>query len=266
MTTKNKLLIDVITLFPEFFRDPLNYGPMRRARELEVFEVRLWNPRDFVENPKDVDDYPYGGGSGMVLKFEPIKAILDKVKGPDALSVYLTPQGVTFNEELARDLSRERHIILLCGRYKGVDERIVEEFDLELSIGDYVLSGGEPAALVVLDSVVRHIPGALGEKDSADTDSFATGILDASYYTRPREVDGKKVPEVLLSGHHKAIERWRRKEALKRTLLKRPDLLLKAPLSDEDMLILEEIKFEILHTIEKLKAKKENKFHGKEAN
>lgn len=265
MSKKSKLLIDVITLFPEYFREPINFGPIKHAHDSGSVEIRLFNPRDFTKNPKEVDDYPYGGGSGMVLKFEPINAILNKIKGPDALNIYLTPQGITFNEQIARDLSKEKHIILLCGRYKGVDERILDEFDLELSIGDYVLSGGEPAALVVLDSVARHLPGALGEKDSADTDSFATGILDAPYFTRPKEIGKRKVPEILLSGHHKAIERWRRKEALKRTLLKRPDLLSKTPLSEEDMLILGEIKFEILNTIERLKAKKKSTLE-KEAN
>ncbi len=259
------LTFDVITLFPEFFRDTLNFGPIKRARDAGSLRVNLWNPRDFAENPKEVDDYPYGGGSGMILKYEPIKAILDKIE-ESGLKVYLSPQGTVFNEELARSLSREHRVVLLCGRYKGVDERIVEEFDMELSIGDYVLSGGEPAALVVIDAVARHLPDALGEKDSADTDSFAQGILDSPYYTRPSEIEGRKVPEVLLSGHHKAVERWRRKEALRRTLLKRPDLLEKVSLSKDDLAIIEEIKYEILSTIEKLKAKEENNELEKEAN
>mgnify|MGYP000185595657 CR=1 FL=1 len=239
-----KLEIDVITIFPEFFEKPIQFGPIKRARDAGVLEIKLLNLREFAPTPKEVDDYPFGGGSGMILKPEPIKKAIDSVKKEGGTVVLLSPQGVTFNQKLARRLAEESQIILICGRYKGVDERIMKYVDMELSIGDYVLSGGEPAALVVIDAVSRLLPGALGSEDSAETDSFEWGILDAPYYTRPRVFDGMEVPEVLLSGDHARIERWRRKEALRRTLKKRPDLLDKVLLDKKDLELLEEIKKE----------------------
>jgi tRNA (guanine37-N1)-methyltransferase len=251
------LMVDILTIFPEFFEAPLSFGPIKRARDIGKLKVRVFDLRKFADSPKEVDDYPYGGGSGMVLKAEPIIRVLKEASDGKELKIYLSPQGVTFTDEIARDLSKKEHLLLLCGRYKGVDERALERFDMELSVGDYILSGGEPAALVVLDAISRYLPGALGDKDSLESDSFTRGTLDSPYYTRPREVDGEGVPEALLSGHHLAIEKWRKKEALRRTLLKRPDLLKDIELDDKDLLLLEEIKYEILNAIEKLKEKKE---------
>ncbi len=239
-----RLEIDIITLFPEFFDIPLKFGPIRRAMEAGSLEVKLLNLREFADSPKEVDDYPFGGGSGMILKPEPVKRAIDSIKREEGKVILMSPQGVTFNQELANQLAQEKQLIFICGRYKGVDERIMKYVDMEISIGDYVLSGGEPAALVILDAVSRLLPGALGSEDSAETDSFQWGILDAPYYTRPRVFDGQEVPKVLLSGNHAEIMRWRRKEALRRTFKKRPDLLKKAKLTEEDLRLLEEIKKE----------------------
>lgn len=239
------LRIDIITLFPEFFEFPLKIGPLRRAIEKGVLKINLLNLRKFADSPKEVDDYPFGGGSGMVLKVEPIKRAIDSVKTEKSKVILFSPQGVTFNQELAHKLKEEEHLILICGRYKDVDDRVRHFIDLEISIGDYVLSGGEPAALVILDAVSRLLPGALGDEDSRVSDSFEEGILDAPYFTRPREFEGLKVPDVLLSGDHEKIRKWRLKEALKRTLIKRPDLLKKAKLSEEAKQLLDEIKKEL---------------------
>ncbi len=237
--------IDVVTLFPEMIREAARYGITGRAQERGLLELATWNPRDYTrDRHRTVDDRPYGGGPGMVMKVEPLRAAIRAAraaaKGP-APVVYLSPQGRRFDQRLARACAQRPRLILVAGRYEGVDERLIEsEVDEELSIGDYVLSGGEPAALVVIDAVARLLPGALGDEGSAEAESFEEGLLDWPHYTRPEEIDGMRVPEVLLSGDHAAIRRWRRKQALGRTWERRPDLLAGRALSEEDRALLEE--------------------------
>jgi tRNA (guanine37-N1)-methyltransferase len=235
------LKIHIITLFPEYFKNALEIGPIRKAIELGELNVSFLNLKDFADSPKEVDDYPFGGGSGMILKVEPIKRAIDSVKEKESKVILLSPQGITFNQKLAHELKEEKHLIIICGRYKDVDDRVRKYVDLEISIGDYILSGGEPAALVLIDAISRLLPGALGDKDSAQTDSFETGLLDAPYYTRPRIFNGMEVPQVLLSGNHEKIKRWRKKESLRRTLKRRPDLLKKVKLTEEEKKLLDEI-------------------------
>ncbi|HEY8450167.1 MAG TPA: tRNA (guanosine(37)-N1)-methyltransferase TrmD [Bacillota bacterium] len=231
--------IDVLTIFPDFFASPLNQALAYHARERGLIDVRVHNLRDFTtDRHRTVDDYPFGGGPGMVMKPEPffraVEAIRAEGSQPDRI-ILLTPQGRLFNQQLAWELSRERHLVLACGRYEGVDERVAAALATdEISIGDYVLSGGELPALVVIDAVMRLIPGVLGDAESARQDSFSDGLLEGPQYTRPRVYRGMSVPEILLSGNHEAIRRWRRQQALLRTLRRRPDLLARAVLSDED--------------------------------
>lgn len=236
--------VHIITLFPEYFAFPLKIGPIAKAIENGALNVDLLDLRKYADSPKEVDDYPYGGRAGMVLKPEPLVRAIESVKTAESTVILMSAQGKTLTHKLVKELTTLKHMIIVCGRYKGVDERIMNWVDMEVSIGDYVLSGGEPAALVLLDAVSRWLPGALGDKDSAETDSFEDWLLDAPVYTRPRVFRGLEVPPVLLSGNHQAIRRWERKEALKRTLLKRPDLLEKANLTEEDRKLLEEIKQE----------------------
>jgi len=235
------LKVHIITLFPEYFKEALEIGPIRKAREIGVLSISFLNLKDFADSPKEVDDYPYGGGSGMILKVEPIKRAIDSVRREKSYVILLSPQGITFNQKLAHKLKEKEHLMIICGRYKDVDERVRKYVDLEISIGDYILSGGEPAALVLIDSISRLLPGALGDEDSSITDSFEKGLLDAPYYTRPRIFNGMEVPEVLLSGDHKKIKLWRKKESLRRTLKRRPDLLKKMNLTEEERKLLEEI-------------------------
>jgi tRNA (guanine37-N1)-methyltransferase len=235
--------IDVITLFPEMFELAASFGPIRRALDNGSLEVHAHDLRAFADSPRDVDDYPFGGGSGMILKAEPIQRCLESIPGEGHV-ILLSPQGQILDQKGVKGLSERDHLILICGRYKGIDDRVTRFVDTEISIGDYVLSGGEIPALCVLDSVSRLLPEALGDFDSAATDSFASGLLDAPYYTKPRRFEGEDVPEVLLSGHHEEIRIWRRRESLRRTYLRRPDLLRSADLSDEDLSILEQIKRE----------------------
>jgi tRNA (guanine37-N1)-methyltransferase len=235
------MLIQIMTLFPEMFDGPLQHSIIKRAQEQKLVEIRLWNYRDYSQDKhRTVDDTPYGGGSGMVLKPEPIYRCLQDVKAvyPNPQVILLTPQGIPLQQSLVRELAQNDHLILICGHYEGFDERIRAWVDWEVSIGDFVLTGGELAALVVSDAVTRLIPGVLGSEDSALYDSFSDGLLDYPHYTRPVEYEGLKVPEVLLSGHHAQIEVWRRKEALLRTARRRPDLLGKAALSSSDQAIL----------------------------
>jgi tRNA (guanine37-N1)-methyltransferase len=246
-----KLNVDVLTLFPGILEGPLNESILKRAREKGLLDVRVWNIRDFTEDKhRTADDSPYGGEAGMVLKPEPIFKAMEAVRaehpGGELLTILLSPQGRPFDHREAERLSREkRRIVLLCGHYEAVDERVKDALvDEELSIGDYVLTGGELAALVVIDAAARLVPGVLGDEESAYRDSFGDGLLDHPHYTRPAEFRGMKVPEVLLSGNHDAIARWRRREALRATLKKRPDLLATAELTDEDRKILEELKRE----------------------
>ena len=235
--------IDVIALFPEIITPALKTGILKRAREANILAVNLHNLRDWAtDKHKSVDDYPYGGGSGMILKPEPIFAAVKALNPAEtAHVVYLTPQGIPLTQGFAESLSLESHLILLCGRYKGVDERVRQKLvTTEVSIGDYVLSGGEIAALVLIDAIGRVLPGALGDYESAHIDSFSQELLDHPHYTRPAKFAEMQVPEVLLSGHHENIEKWRYAEALKRTAKRRPDLLQKLELSEEDTAILKE--------------------------
>jgi tRNA (guanine37-N1)-methyltransferase len=228
--------IDVVTLFPRMFAGPLGESMLRVAQDRGAVAIRLIDLRDYTESRHRVaDDYPFGGGGGMVLKPEPLFAAVDALRGPDSRVVLLCPQGPTFGQATAGRLARREHLILLCGHYEGVDERVREHLvDEELSIGDYVLTGGELPALVVMDAVVRLLPGVLGDPDGPANDSFAGGRLDYPQYTRPAEFRGFAVPDVLLSGDHQRIARWRRREALRRTMARRPDLLAAAPPTDEE--------------------------------
>ena len=227
------------------FSSPLRESILGKAIEKGLIQIRTVNIRDFTSDKHQVvDDTPYGGGQGMVMKVEPIARAIESVKSqnPSAWTVYLTPQGKPLHQDLARRLSTQPHLILLCGRYEGVDERVRESFvDEEISIGDYVLTGGELAAMVVIDTVSRFIPGVLGSDRSAEEDSFYNSLLEYPQYTRPPNFRGHCVPEVLLSGNHSAISLWRRKEALKQTSLRRPDLLANANLTEEDKKLLGEI-------------------------
>ncbi|MGB9742025.1 MAG: tRNA (guanosine(37)-N1)-methyltransferase TrmD [candidate division WOR-3 bacterium] len=228
--------IDIVSIFPEFFVGPFECGPTRIAREKGLLEIGIVNPRDFTTDlHRTVDDYPFGGGAGMVMKPEPLFLAVESVKKPDSRVVLLSPQGERFNQRLARRFSQIAHLILICGRYKGVDERVrVLLIDQELSIGDFVLAGGEAAALVVIEAIARLLPGAVGDEDSVASDSFENGLLDCPVYTRPREFRGLGVPEVLLSGNHAAVARWRRQQALLNTARRRPDLLKEVNLTDEE--------------------------------
>ena len=236
---------DILTLFPKMFSSPLQESILGKAIEKGLIQIRTINIRDFTTDKHHVvDDTPYGGGQGMVMKVEPIARAIESIKSqnPSAWTIYLTPQGKPFNQEMALRLSSKSHLILLCGRYEGVDERVKELFvDEEISIGDYVLTGGELAAMVIIDTVSRLLPGVLGSDRSAVEDSFFNSLLEYPQYTRPSNFRGSEVPEVLLSGNHTAVSLWRRREALKRTSIRRPDLLAKAQLSSEDKKLLEEI-------------------------
>ncbi len=238
---------DIITIFPEMFAGVLSGGIVRKAREKGLLEIGVHDLRDFTRDKhRQVDDRPYGGLEGMVLKPEPVfRAVETLRRGGESRVYLLSPQGTPFSNAEARRMAAEEQIILICGRYEGVDERVAEHLvDGEISIGDYVLTGGEPAAVVVVDAASRFIPGVVGKEDSVEHDSFAGGILDYPHYTRPREFRGMKVPPILFSGDHKKIERWRRKRALEKTLSKRPDLLAARDLSPDDRDLLEEIQDE----------------------
>ncbi len=219
--------IDVLTLFPDMFGGPLRHSILGRAIERRVLEVRLTDIRAFAtDRHRTVDDYSYGGGPGMVMKPEPIFAAVESVSGPDSSIILLTPQGRLFDQRIAAELGQREHLVLICGHYEGVDERVREHLTTdELSIGDYVLTGGELAAMVLIDAVARLLPGALGAEASTSEESHTQSLLEYPQYTRPPEFRGWKVPEVLLSGNHGEIARWRRRRALLRTAQRRPDLL-----------------------------------------
>ena len=223
--------IDVLTLFPEMFENVLNCSILRIAREKALVQYNLFNIRDYAENRRCVDDRPYGGGAGMVMKPEPVFNTVETIEqqaGPCRKKILLTPQGVKFNQQIARELSRESYLMFICGHYEGIDERIRLGLDVfELSIGDYVMSGGEIPAMVVIDAVVRLIPGVLGDFESVVNESFADTLLEYPQYTRPAEYRGMKVPEILISGNHQKIKEWKRENAVKRTIEKRPDILKK---------------------------------------
>ncbi|HEY5593755.1 MAG TPA: tRNA (guanosine(37)-N1)-methyltransferase TrmD [Nitrospiria bacterium] len=237
---------DVITLFPEMIRPVVAQSMLKRAQEKGLLDVRVYDLRDFTEDKhRTADDHPYGGGAGMVLKPEPIFRAVDAIRaGGEPVRLILTsPQGRPFTQPLAFELSREtRRLVFICGRYEGVDERVREGLELEeVSIGDYVLTGGELPALVMMDAAVRWVPGVLGDPESAKEDSFAGTLLDYPHYTRPATFRGLNIPEVLISGNHEAIRNWRRKQALLNTITKRPDLLEKLCRTEEDRRMLEEL-------------------------
>jgi tRNA (guanine37-N1)-methyltransferase len=236
--------IDVVTLFPEMIREQARYGIQGRAIDKGLLQVATWNPRDYsLDRHGSVDDRPYGGGPGMVMQVQPLRAALHAARadGDPAPVIYLSPQGRRFDQARAREFAGRQRLILLAGRYEGIDERVIDlEVDEELSIGDYVLSGGELPALVVMDAVTRLLPGALGDADSAGQDSFMDGLLDYPHYTRPEEINGMQVPDVLVGGHHAEIRRWRHKQALGRTWLRRPDLLDALQLDAEQQVLMNE--------------------------
>ncbi|MCH8947776.1 MAG: tRNA (guanosine(37)-N1)-methyltransferase TrmD [Acidobacteria bacterium] len=253
------MIFDIVTIFPDFFAGPFDHGIVRRARAAGLAEIRIHDLRNFTtDKHRTVDDRPFGGDEGMVLKPEPIFAAVESLfseqpaeERRQAAVVLLSAQGRLLNQRVAQELAQRPRVVLLCGRYEGVDERVAEHLaTMELSIGEYILSGGELAAAVVVDTVTRLLPGALGDARSAVEESFAAhpdatvsagGILDCPHYTRPADFRGRKVPEVLLSGNHAEVRRWRRRQALAKTQRNRPDLLERAALSDDDRALLKEL-------------------------
>ena len=238
---------DAITLFPEMFAAVTESGITSRALEKGLWQLNTWNPRDFTtDNYRTIDDRPYGGGPGMVMLAEPLeKAIAAAKAAGGGRVIYLSPQGARLDHKKVMSLAAEPAVTLLCGRYEGIDERLIEKcVDEEVSVGDYVLSGGELAAMVLIDAVVRQLPGALGDGQSAVEESFAAGLLDCPQYTRPEEWSGEKVPEVLMSGHHELIRRWRLKQSLGRSWKRRPDLVAGRDLTGEEKTLLEEFRRE----------------------
>ena len=236
--------IGVVTLFPEMFDAVLDCGITSRALDQGLLQLNCWNPRDYTsDRHRTVDDRPYGGGPGMVMKVEPLQDAIQAARNslPEARVIYLSPQGRKLDQRGVEELAARPQIILVAGRYEGIDERLLQaEVDEEWSIGDYVLSGGELAAMVLVDSVTRLLPGALGDAQSAAQDSFADGLLDCPHYTRPEEYAGRRVPEVLLGGNHELIRRWRLKQSLGRTWLRRPELLQGRELNKEQKRLLDE--------------------------
>lgn len=239
---------DIVTLFPEMVESVAGAGVLGRAIKNGQLQLNCWNPRDYThDRHRTVDDRPYGGGPGMLMKVEPLKAAIEEARASATGSkvIYMSPQGRPVTQQDVQRLADEPGLILIAGRYEGIDERIIETcVDEEWSIGDYVLSGGELPALVLIDAVARMIPGVLGDENSAQQDSFMQGLLDCPHYTRPESIDGLTVPEVLLSGNHREIERWRLKQSLGRTWLRRPDLLEAMNLTDEQKQLLEAFKAE----------------------
>jgi tRNA (guanine37-N1)-methyltransferase len=237
----------ILTLFPEMITDTLSASIIGRASQNNSIEIDAVNIRDYTNDKHgSVDDYPYGGGAGMLMQAQPIydayKSIVDRI-GEKPRTIYLSPQGKTFNQKIARELSKEDNLVLLCGHYEGVDERVLDKIDAELiSIGDYVLTGGELAAMVIVDSVSRLVPGVLHNEDSSEDESFENNLLEYPQYSRPCEWEGMNVPDILLSGDHKKVDEWRHEQSLIRTLNNRPDLLEKAELSPEDLDIIESYK------------------------
>lgn len=245
--------VDVITLFPAMFEAVTRFGITRRAHEEGLWRLATWNPRDFtLDNHRTVDDRPYGGGPGMVMLAEPLEAAIGEAKRAQRAAgveqpqvLHLSPQGAPLREGKVRELAQRPGLILLASRYEGVDERLLRRVvDEEVSVGDFVVSGGELPAMLLMDAVVRKLPGALRAADSAEQESFVEGLLDCPHYTRPEVYQGEPVPAVLMSGNHAAIARWRRKQALGRTWLRRPELLSGRELSREDALLLEEFRQE----------------------
>ena len=243
-STVNFLMqIDILTLFPEFFHAPLGVSMLKRAQDKGAVVFRVINLRDFTEDRHQVaDDRPFGGGPGMVMKLEPLVQAIRKARGedPGVRVILMTPLGPVFSQDKARELAGREHLLLICGHYEGVDDRIRFYIDEELSIGDYILTGGEIPALAVADALTRLLPGVLGGEGAAAEESFQTGLLEYPHYTRPRVFEGHEVPPILLEGDHARIARWRREQALRRTRARRPDLLGKAPLTEEDRKFLQQ--------------------------
>jgi tRNA (guanine37-N1)-methyltransferase len=239
--------IDILTIFPDFFIGPFNTSILKRAIQNNIVNINCINIRNFAKDKhKKVDDIPYGGGCGMIMKPEPIFNAYESIeKLKNSKTILLSPQGKVFNQKYSQDLALKEQLIFICGHYEGIDERVKTIIDDEMSIGDYVLTGGEIAALVIIDSVVRLLPNAIGNADSWKNDSFSDGLLDYPHYTRPRSFRGMEVPEVLLSGNHENISKWRYKQKIKNTLLNRPDLLKNLSLDENILKILYEIKNEL---------------------
>lgn len=243
------MLIGIISLFPEMFKAITEFGVTGRAVKNNLLQVRCWNPRDFTQDKhKTVDDRPYGGGPGMLMMVQPLRDAILAAKadvGEGAKVIYLSPQGRKLDQAGVKALAENQKLILLCGRYEGIDERLIQtEVDEEWSVGDYVLTGGELPAMTLIDAVARFIPGVLGKQASAEEDSFADGLLDCPHYTRPECLDGLTVPPVLMSGKHEEIRKWRLKQSLERTWLRRPELLESLALTDEQSKLLTQIKAE----------------------
>lgn len=236
---------DVLTLFPEMF-EPLKQSIIKRASERKIIDINLVNIRDFSENKHNkVDDTPYGGGAGMLMKADVVDRAYNSVKSENAKVVYLTPQGKTLNQKIVKNLAKQEHLILLCGHYEGIDQRVLNKIvDEEISIGDYVLTGGELPAMVLIDSVSRYVEGVLSN-ESTEEESFSNGLLEYPQYTRPEVFDNVKVPDVLISGHHENIRKWRRKMSLENTLKKRPDLLENIELTEKEKDYIEKLKKEV---------------------
>ena len=237
--------IDVLTLFPQIFASTFEESIIKRARDKSLAEINISNIRDFANNKQQqVDDYPYGGGPGMVMKADVLQSALDYYQTSASWLIYLSPQGKRLNQSKVRELAQKEHLILLCGHYEGIDERVGLRFHEEISIGDYILTGGEIPAMVLIDATVRLIPGVLGDAESLSEESFSSWLLEYPHYTRPSVYGGQEVPPVLLSGHHENIRRWRKKQSLLRTLLKRPELLLEQDFDAEERELLLEILFD----------------------
>lgn len=235
--------LDIVSIFPEMFEVFGKAGVVGRAIQNQILDLALWNPRDYTDDVhRTVDDRPYGGGPGMVMRVQPLQAAIKaaRIRNPEGTVIHLSPQGRTLDHQGVKELAQRPGLILVAGRYEGIDERLLDaEVDEEWSIGDYVLSGGELPAMVMIDAIARQLPGVLGDEASAQQDSFVDGLLDCGHYTRPADLEGQSVPEVLLSGDHEAIRRWRLQQSLGRTWLRRPELLEKRDLTEEQQQLLE---------------------------
>lgn len=232
---------DIISIFPNFFHSPLSFGILKIAQEKGIIKIRITNPRDFTKDGI-IDDYQFGGGAGMVMKPEPLVKAINKVKTKGSSVIMLTPQGKRLDQDIVKELTKKNHLIMICGRYKGIDERVNKVFSpMRISVGDYVLSGGEIGALIIIESITRLLPGSLGNIDSADTDSFQQHLLEAPIYTRPNSYRKLAVPQILRSGHHKMVARWRRRKSFERTLQYRPELMGLEKFSKGDLEILLEV-------------------------
>ncbi len=237
------MIIDILTLFPDMFVSPFSESIIKRAQERDLVSIRTVNIRDYAPGKhRQVDDYPYGGGAGMVMKADVASAAIQELKTGDSWVIMMSPQGQPLEQKRVFELAQVNHLVILCGHYEGIDARILEDIDEEISIGDYILTGGELPAMVLVDAIVRLLPGVLDEESPLE-ESFTKRLLEYPHYTRPVEYRGKKVPDVLLSGHHENIRLWRKKQSLLNTLLKRPDLLLNREYDQEERALLEEILF-----------------------